>query len=105
MTNRALHNPAMTLGLAFCWVSGKDDLLGFPIEKTTDPPTGCPSAEITRQLKTCVPSPRPCGGTSTSELPKRSYLEIVSASPDGLMTLSTKGCTVSLNVSVNVRGA
>jgi hypothetical protein len=42
----------MTLELALCWVSGKADLLGAPTEKTTDPPTGCPSAEITRQLRT-----------------------------------------------------
>ena len=31
------------------------------MEKTTDPATGCPSSEMTRQLRICVPRPRSAG--------------------------------------------
>ena len=39
--------------------------LGSPIENTSEPPTGWPSAEITRQLSTCVPRRRRGGVTMT----------------------------------------
>ena len=57
MTNWALHNPAMTLELALCWVSGKADLLGAPIEKTTRPadrmPVGRDHAPAQNVLPRC----------------------------------------------------
>ncbi len=59
MTTLTAHSAARTLRSAR--FSGCAAGLRAPIENMSEPPTGCPSAEITRQLSTCVPR-RKAGG-------------------------------------------
>ncbi len=40
-----------------------------PTEKISEPPIGCASTEMTRQLSTCVPCPSPSGSVTVSASP------------------------------------
>ena len=58
--------------------------LGWPIENVSAPPTGWPSAEITRQLSRCVPSDSPEGSVTTMVAPSAAIVPLSSMiSPRG----------------------
>src|SRR5262245_36327278 len=82
---------------------GAGPALGAPTENTTEPPTGWPSSETTRQLSTCVPC-----ASAGSAMVRRSARPGLSSSfvvPSGATSRSTSGATGSLKVSVSWRGA
>ena len=96
----AAHRSEATAGAVVFSMSGIGPAPGAPIEKTTDPPTGWPSRETTRQLNTCVPFGKP-GGASTTRAALRlaGFCSVIL--PLAVTSRTTSGATGSLNVSVN----
>ena len=80
-------------------------VLGAPIENISEPPTGCPSAEITRQLSTCVPRCKLCGGVMVTVASWATTADGAIGSPSGPISRITSGATGSLNVKVSAAGA
>ena len=76
--------------------------LGAPIENNTAPPTGWPSAEITRQLSTLVPC-RSSGGVSVTVVFSALTVGVIAA-PSGPISRMTSGVTGSLKSNRSVAG-
>ena len=79
-------------------------MLDAPIENMIAPPTGWPSAEITRQLSTCVPAARPGGTGMTTVAFSAPTSRRAIGSPLGPMRRITSGETGSLKVSFSADG-
>src|SRR5262245_45907315 len=77
--------------------------LGAPIENTNEPPTGCPSAETTRQLSTWLPR-RSCCGVTVITLFSAAAAG-TTTSPLGPISRITSTETGSLKVSFRTLGA
>src|SRR5262245_16658168 len=69
------------------------------------PPTGCPSAEITRQLSTCVPRLRFGGAATVTVAFSAATAGVAIGSPSGPMRRIRSGETGSLKVRVSAGGA
>src|SRR5262249_9610965 len=84
--------------------------LGAPIENTSDPPTGWPSAEITRQLSTWLPREMPgrmLALTVVFSLPTGPSATGAPSAPGsrcGPRRRRTSGATGALNVSIKAAG-
>ena len=79
--------------------------LGAPIENINEPPTGCPSAEITRQLSRCVPRCKFAGAVTVTVLFSPTTERGAIDAPSGPMRRITSGETGSLNVKLSAGGA
>ena len=71
--------------------------LASPTENTSEPPTGCPSAEITRQLSTWVPR-RSAGGLTVTVV-FSDAAATVATTPSGAISRITSGVTGSLKIN------
>src|SRR3954469_10772523 len=82
-------------------------MLGAPIENSREPPTGCPSDEITRQLSTYVPRCRSAGAVTVTVTVSFSATTAPGSidAPSGPMRRITSGETGSLNVKLSTAGA
>ena len=79
-------------------------VLGAPMENSTEPPTGWPSVEITRQLSTWVPDFSFCGLSMVTVWSLRRKEVSATDVPSGRTRVSTSGDTGSLKVSENCPG-
>ena len=75
------------------------------MENTTDPETGCPSSEMTRQLRICVPRPRSAGAAISTVPSLSSNRSSACEVPSGRTSAADKSETGSLKVSARVEGA
>src|SRR5205823_14178142 len=103
MTSLVNHRAARTPASPLLAPAGR--VLGAPIEKITEPPTGCPSAEITRQLSTCVPRAKLCGTFIVTVWFSASAGPSGIGAPSGPMRCITSGDTGSLKVKLTEAGA
>src|SRR5437667_3901614 len=105
MTILTAHRPARTLGSPSTSAVVAGRALGVPIEKIRAPATGWPSAEITRQLSTCVPRLKFCGRLTATFASSATTAPSATGSPSGPMRRTTSGDTGSLNVKISAAGA
>ena len=102
MTTFAAQNAVRTTGSPAGSAPGAGVALASPTENTSEPPTGWPSAEITRQLSTWVPR-RSVGGVTVTVVFSAVAAGVVVV-PSGAISRITSGVTGSLKISRSAAG-
>src|SRR5262245_62456922 len=102
MMSFAVQKVARTTGWPTGNAPGTGVALASPTENTSEPPTGWPSAEVTRQLSTWVPRWSALGFTVTVVF--SAVAGGVVAVPSGAISRITSGVTGSLKVRRSAAG-